>query len=367
MDLAALGWSADWESALAAQQASTGVPGRVIVEDKHAYQVATAAGTCSAVIPGKMLHQSADRSLLPKVGDWVMLRMLPAERQGVIERVLPRRTQLVRKEAGRRVEEQVLAANVDLAFIVMALDRSYNLRRLERFLVMVREGGVAPIVVLNKSDLVSDHGLAHELEARQVARDAEVTAVSAHTGQGMKSLERYLQTGRSVAFIGTSGVGKSSLINRLYGEDIQATLEVRKTDAKGRHSTTWRELIVLPRGGVVIDTPGMREFHMWTGLEGLEEAFPEVETIAVQCHFRNCSHTTEQRCAVLQAVDDGSLPRARYESYLKLKHELEFLATERREHSFQGRKTRRPGRRRLPPSRAGSTRFDQDQDSERGS
>jgi ribosome biogenesis GTPase len=299
-----------------------------------------------------MLHQSTDRSQLPKVGDWVALRRLPSEPQGVIERVLPRRTQLVRKEAGRRVEEQVLAANVDLAFIVMALDRSYNLRRLERYLVMVREGGVIPVAVLNKADLASDHGLARELEARQVARDAEVVIVSARTGQGMKTLERHLQTGRSVAFIGTSGVGKSSLINRLYGEDIQATLEVRETDAKGRHSTTWRELIVLPRGGVVIDTPGMREFHMWMGQEGLEEAFPEVEAIAVQCHFRNCSHTTEPRCAVLQALDNGSLSRARYESYLKLKHELEFLATERREHTFQGRKTRRPGPRRLPRPRA---------------
>jgi ribosome biogenesis GTPase len=351
MDLTTLGWSADWESALATEQAVAGVPGRVIVEDKHAYLVATAEGTCSAVIRGKMLHRATDPSQLPKVGDWVVLQDTPTKQQGVIRSVLPRRTQLVRKEAGRRVEEQVLAANVDLAFIVMALDRSYNLRRLERFLVMAREGGVVPVAVLNKADLASDHGLARELEARQVARDAEVVVVSARTGHGMKALERHLEPGRSVAFIGTSGVGKSSLINRLYGEEIQATLEVRETDARGRHSTTWRELIVLPRGGVVIDTPGMREFHMWVGQDGLEEAFPDVEAIAVQCHFRNCSHTTEQRCAVLQAVNEGRLSRGRYTGYLKLKHELEFLATERREHTFQGRKTRRPSRRRLHPTR----------------
>jgi ribosome biogenesis GTPase len=257
-----------------------------------------------------------------------------------------------------------LAANVDLAFIVMALDRSFNLRRLERFLVMVREGGVVPVVVLNKSDLASDHGVTRDLEARQVARDAEVTVVSARTGQGLKALERHLQPGRSTAFIGTSGVGKSSLINRLYGAEIQATLEVRETDAKGRHSTTWRELILLPRGGVVIDTPGMREFHMWLGSEGLEEAFPDVESLAVGCHFRSCSHTREQRCAVLQAVESGHLARSRYESYLKLKSELEFLATERREHTFQGRKSRRPVRDKQPLPRAEHGRPEADRSEE---
>lgn len=345
MDLAALGWSSDWESSLADRRPGSGVPGRVVVEDKHAYVVATATGTHPAVVPGKMLHRSASPSELPKVGDWVVLRTGPQGSQSLIERVLPRRTQLVRKEAGRRVEPQVLAANVDLAFIVMALDRSYNLRRLERFLVMAREGGVVPIIVLNKADLASDRGSARELEARHVARGAEVVVVSARTGQGMKTLERFLVAGRSVAFIGTSGVGKSSLINRLYGQDIQATLEVRETDAKGRHATTWRELIVLPRGGVVIDTPGMREFHMWLGQEGLEEAFPDVEALAVQCHFRSCNHTKEPRCAVLAAVAQGDLSRTRYESYLKLKHELQFLAAERQHHTFQGRRTRRPARR----------------------
>ena len=342
MDLTSLGWSPVWQAAWEATPARPGVPGRVIVEDKHAYVVATQEDTGPAVIPGRMLHRTEDRSKLPKVGDWVEVKPGSGASPGLIRDVLPRRTQLVRKEAGRRVEEQVLAANVDVALVVMAMDRSYNLRRLERFLVMARDGGVQPVVVLNKADLTADAGAAHQVEARQVARDANIVVVSAHKGTGIKALRAHIRTGITVAFIGTSGVGKSSLINLLYGEEIQATLEVRESDAKGRHSTTWRELIVLPEGGVVIDTPGMREFHMWMAEDGLEEAFPDIEELALHCHFRSCSHSVEKRCAVQEALANGTLSQKRFDSYLKLKHELEYLATEKREHTFQGRRTRRP-------------------------
>lgn len=341
MDLGALGWTREYEAAHAPYADKGWVPGRVALEDKHAYVVLTREGNWAAVVPGRMLHRSMNRSSLPKVGDWVSIRPMPEGGKGVIEVVLPRRTQLVRKEAGRRVEEQILATNVDLAFVVMALDQSYNLRRLERFLVMVREGGAAPVVVLNKADVATDRA-AREAQAAEVARNAQVTVVSARTGEGMETLERCVSPGITIAFIGTSGVGKSSLINRLYGEEIQATLDVREADAKGRHSTTWRELILLPKGGVVIDTPGMREFHMWVAQDGLREAFPDVEELAVGCHFRSCTHTVEKRCAVLRAVEEESLPRERYQSYLKLRHETEYLERERREHTFQGRKTRRP-------------------------
>ncbi|MFM1944011.1 MAG: ribosome small subunit biosis GTPase RsgA [Verrucomicrobiota bacterium] len=338
----------------------TGVPGRVIVEDKGAYIVTTADGTGPAVVPGKMLHRLTDRSLLPKVGDWVEVSPGEGSSRGVIHAVLPRRTRLVRKEAGRRVEEQVLAANVDVAFVVMALDQSFNLRRLERFLVMVREGGVTPVVVLNKADLSEDGGKGLAKEAMEVARDAEVVVVSALRKAGLKKLRSMVGAGISFAFIGTSGVGKSSLINVLYGEEIFPTLEVRESDAKGRHSTTWRELIVLPQGGVVIDTPGMREIHMWMADQGLEEVFPDVEELALQCHFRSCSHTVEKRCAVQEALARGTLERSRFDSYLKLKQELEQMELERREHTFQGRKTRRPVQRPV------SGRWRPGQDGERG-
>jgi len=340
MDLTSLGWSPGFASALAALRKPGLVPARVAVEDKHAYVVFTETGTRLAVVPGRMLRRGGEPSALPKVGDWVALRVSNESDPGVIEAVLPRRTRLVRKVAGRTVEEQVLAVNVDLAFVVMALDASYNPRRLERFLVMVREGGVHPIVVLNKADLEADP-LGRAATTRTVAGGAEVLAVSARTGWGMEALAQQLQPAQTAVFIGTSGVGKSSLINRLYGEEIQPTLEVREHDAKGRHSTTWRELIPLPGGAVVVDTPGMREFHTWMAQDGLEEAFPDIADLALGCHFARCSHQKELRCAVLNAVDEGRLARERYAAYLKLKHELEVLARERREHTFQGRRTRR--------------------------
>lgn len=342
MELEALGWSVRWQAAWAGAGVRTGIPGRVVVEDKHAYVVSTERGTGPAVVPGKMLHRLTDRSLLPKVGDWVEVTPGEGSSRGVIHAVLPRQTRLVRKEAGRRMEEQVLAANVDVAFVVMALDQSFNLRRLERFLVMAREGGVKPVVVLNKADLSEDGGKGLAKEAKEVARDAEVVVVSALAGSGLRQLRSLVGKGISFAFIGTSGVGKSSLINVLYGEEIFPTLEVRESDAKGRHSTTWRELIVLPQGGVVIDTPGMREIHMWMADQGLEEVFPDVEELALRCHFRSCSHTVEKRCAVQEALAEGRLERSRFDSYLKLKQELEQMELERREHTFQGRRTRRP-------------------------
>jgi len=206
---------------------------------------------------------------------------------------------------------------------------------------------VRPVVVLNKADLEADPA-ACATAARKLSGGEEVLVVSARTGTGMEALSRHLIPAETAVFIGTPGVGKSTLINRLYGEEIQPTLEVREHDAKGRHSTTWRELIPLPGGAVVVDTPGMREFHLWMAHDGLDEAFPELEELASGCHFSGCSHQKEPRCAVQQAVNEGRLARDRYAAYLKLKHELEYLAQERREHSFQGRRTRRPPR---PPGR----------------
>jgi len=246
---------------------------------------------------------------------------------------------LARKLAGREVAEQVLAANLDTAMVVQSLDATFNLRRLERFLVMAHEGGARPVVVLNKADL----GEQVAERARAAVRSAgavPVIVASARTGQGLEELRAWVRPGETVALVGTSGVGKSSLINRLYGEDIQATLEVRARDAKGRHTTTWRELIVLPSGGLVIDTPGMREFHMWVADEGLEETFPDIAELAAGCRFRDCRHASEAPCAVKDAVASGKLDRGRYESYLKLQRELAYLSEERRQHTYQVRKRR---------------------------
>jgi ribosome biogenesis GTPase / thiamine phosphate phosphatase len=333
MDLAALGWNSFFEAAFEEFRAQGHQPARVAVEDKHAYVVLSGEGEFSAVVAGRLLHQRASNADLPKVGDWVALS---GQEPAVIQGVLPRRTKLARKVAGRRVEEQVLAANIDTAFVVQALDQTLNLRRQERFLVMIQEGGAEPVVVLNKADLCAEPQ-PRLAEARAAAGRTPVFLASAHTGCGLAQLKEYLRPRQTAVFIGPSGVGKSSLINRLYGEEIQATIEVRKSDAKGRHTTTWRELIQLPDGGLVIDTPGMREVQMGMTGGDVHEAFPDVEALALRCHFSGCLHAGEKRCAVQEALADGRLARDRYESFLKLRRELEYLAEERQQHTYLAR------------------------------
>lgn len=340
-DLQEFGWDSAWEEAFAPLRAAGLQPGRVALEDRHAFRVVTAAGCLPARLAGRLLQSSITPEALPKVGDWVALSHKPSDSRAVIQQILPRRTSLTRKAAGRERAPQVLAANIDVAFLVLGLDATFNLRRLERFLVMTHEGGARAVVVLNKADLVSDPGLQVE-EARASAGPAPVILVSARTGTGIEELRSFVGRGRTCVFVGTSGVGKSSLINCLAGEPIQATLEVREHDSKGRHTTTWRELILLPSGGLVIDTPGMREFHLWLAEGGLDEAFPDIAELALRCHFKACSHQTEPRCAVRAALADGSLSPERFESFQKLQRELNYIAEQRREHTYLLR--RRAGR-----------------------
>jgi len=317
-----LGWSTDLEQAFVAWAGEGMASGRVAVEHQHLYQVYTEAGEVLAEVSGRLRHRAEGRPDFPVAGDWVALRPRIGEQRATIVGVLPRKSCVSRKAAGSRIEEQVVAANVDTLFLVMGLDRDYNPRRMERYLALAGASGAAPVVLLSKADLCPE---ADERRQDIEALGVPTHVISARTGQGLPSLRDYLAPGKTVAFLGSSGVGKSTLINRLAGCELLVTREVRASDQRGRHATTRRELILLPGGGLVIDTPGMRELQLWEE-EGVEGAFPEIAALAVHCRFHDCAHREEPGCAVTGAAREGRVSAERLESYRKLQRELHHLA-----------------------------------------
>ncbi|MDQ3645589.1 MAG: ribosome small subunit-dependent GTPase A [Actinomycetota bacterium] len=322
-----LGWDAALEKAFLPFSNDGCIPGRVAIEHRGAYTVYAQDGEITAGIPGRMRHRSDGRGDLPAVGDWVAVRRAPHGDSGTIETVLPRRSKFSRHSAGVETVEQVLAANIDTIFIVVALDQEVNLRRLERYLATAWESGALPAVILSKADLSPD------VEARiraveTVALGAPVHAVSATTGAGLDELTAYLSNNQTVALLGSSGVGKSTLINALVGQEHLKTQEIRH-DGKGRHTTSHRELVLVPGGGLVIDTPGMRELQLWDVADGMEQSFDDVTSLAETCRFNDCGHVSEPDCAVRQALADGTLPAERWSSYQKLQRELRALHLKR--------------------------------------
>lgn len=325
MSLAQLGWDSTFEAAFAEYAGKPDLqPARVIIEFNYIYRVATEAGEIEAITAGRLKHRAISRSELPAVGDWVVVRRRPHEDRGAIVAVLPRRSRFSRRMAGHVTDEQVVAANVDTVFIVMGLDADFSLRRLERYLLMAHESGAAPVVLLTKPDLVEDPA-ARAAEVKAMAGDVPVHIVSPKHGQGIEFVRQYLTDARTGALLGSSGVGKSTIINRLVGAEIRKTLEVRASDSTGRHTTTHRELVVLPDGGLIIDTPGMRELQLWDVNEGVRETFEDIEQLAEGCRFNDCRHRNEPGCAVKRAIEEGTMPAARLESYLKLQDELGHL------------------------------------------
>jgi ribosome biogenesis GTPase len=323
-DLTTLGWDATFAADFAPYAAEGFVPARVALEHQHIYRVYTGRDEPLAHVAGRLRHRTASRQSYPAVGDWVALERPHGHARATIQAVLPRRSRFSRKAAGDVTEEQVVAANVDLVFLVSGLDRDFNLRRIERYLVTAREGGASPVIVLNKADIRTDLDAALD-EVGRIAGGAPVHAVSSLRREGLEAIEPYLQRGRTIALLGSSGVGKSTLINVLLGEARLRTRSVREKDSRGRHTTTTRELIVLPQGALLIDTPGMRELQLWESDAALDQAFDDIEALAAGCYFRDCRHDAEPRCAVKQAVDRGELPEARLIGYQRLHRELQHL------------------------------------------
>ena len=297
---------------------------RVAREDRDRYTVLSRSGALSAVLTGRFRHDALARADLPAVGDWVMAR---AEAGGpaTISALLPRASTFMRKVAGDTTQEQVVAANVEAVFLVCGLDGDFNPRRVERALTAAWESGAQPVVVLNKADLASDVA-ARVAETEAVAPGAPVVALSALEGNGLDALSPWLVPGHTIALIGSSGAGKSTLTNALLGEARQATGAVREEDSRGRHTTTHRELVPLPSGALLLDTPGMRELQLWGDDSGLEGAFPEVTELVARCRFSDCTHASEPGCAVLEALASGVLDAARFAAWLKLQRELRYLA-----------------------------------------
>ena len=320
-DLTDLGWDEEWARVFAPHAAEGLIPARVAIEFNHIFRLYAEAGEVQAQHAGRLLHRAEGKQDLSAVGDWVAVLPTPGSAEATIEVVLPRRSRFSRKVAGELTEEQIVAANIDTVFLVMGLDGDYNPRRLERYLVMAHESGASPVVLLNKSDVAAAHLSADMDEISALAVGIPVHAVSARTRQGLEVFDRYMGRGRTAALLGSSGVGKSTLVNALMGEELLKTTDVRASDSRGRHTTRHRHLILLPGRGLLIDTPGMRELQLWTQ-EGARETFDDVEAIAAGCHFTNCRHQDEPRCAVKQAIEAGTLEPGRLENYLKLQAEI---------------------------------------------
>lgn len=320
MDLEALGFAADMADAVASLDDDAVAPARVVTAGRERYRLLGAAGATDAALGGRLRHV-AESGDLPVVGDWVAARLDPAGGDALVVAVLPRRTVLVRKHPDRGTEPQVLAANVDRVFVVSSLDRDFSVRRIERALAMIHEGGAEPVVLLTKRDLCDDPE-SHVAEIRAIAPGVSTFAVSATRDEGLEEVRRLVERGQTAVLVGSSGVGKSTLLNWFFGEARAVVGATRQLDDKGRHTTTARELFVLDGGGMIIDTPGMRELGLWDAGAGLASAFDDIEALQRMCKFGNCRHAGEPGCAVAAAIADHSLDPERLAAYEKLQREV---------------------------------------------
>ena len=324
MSLEDYGWSEFFSTSLPPELEA----GRVVLAGGNSLRLVSRDGEITASVAGRLKHEASSAAELPAIGDWVGFR------ENRIEKLLPRRTRLSRKVAGHRVVEQVVAANIDTVVVVMGLDGDFSPRRLERYLTTVWESGATPVVLLNKADVTESlEAQRHEVET--VAAGVSVIVSSMVDGRGVDDIVAHLRPRETAVLVGSSGVGKSTLINRLLGDDVQKTRDVRASDDRGQHTTTHRELFVLPGGALLIDNPGIREIQLWADEAALEQSFDDITELAAKCRYRDCAHGEEPDCAVRGAVTSGEIPSSRLESFRELQKELRYLRL-RQDESAQG-------------------------------
>ncbi|MBN1622486.1 MAG: ribosome small subunit-dependent GTPase A [Endomicrobiales bacterium] len=338
MNLKELGWNQFFEESFKNGKYHEDLfPARVATAQREIYLILGESGEYRAELSGKLRFNSESMGDFPVVGDWVMARLSPEGSLAVIEEILPRNTKFSRKAAGSITDEQVLVSNIDIVFLVNGLDGDYSPRRIERYLTLTGDSNVKFVILLNKTDLCSSLQQRIE-EVKSISLGFPIHTLSALNNKGVEDLMKYIQKGTTIAFLGSSGVGKSTIINRLLGEERLKVGAVRESDSKGKHITTHRELILLPGGGIVIDNPGLRELQLWADEDSLENTFSDIKYLADKCKFRDCTHTDEPGCAVKSAIEKGELDSKRFQNYLKLKKELRYLATRKEKVKFRNEK-----------------------------